>query len=221
MQKLMLNTVWTMQRCGDTASYHCTVPCSVYDTLVTHGAIESPYYRENEREAFTLSEEDYVFSTTFPSPAEPTAHMALCFDGIDTIADITLNGELLGVVPASCPGDKHFALPGALLDDIQIGSLGPVDFHPQQLFQHSEVSELNVAVLVGADVSAPVSPAVRHALAGATVLAAVTGRRQRPDPALFAGAGKVDEIAAAIGQGTAELDGTAVTLDAMTSAVLR
>ena len=96
MQKLMLNTVWTMQRCGDTASYHCTVPCSVYDTLVTHGAIESPYYRENEREAFTLSEEDYVFSTTFPSPAEPTAHMALCFDGIDTIADITLNGELLG-----------------------------------------------------------------------------------------------------------------------------
>ena len=80
------------------------------------------------------------------------------------------NGELLGVVPASCPGDKHFALPGALLDDIQIGSLGPVDFHPQQLFQHSEVSELNVAVLVGADVSAPVSPAVRHALAGATVL---------------------------------------------------
>lgn len=62
---------------------------------------------------------------------------------------------------ASCrpaPGDRHFALPGALLDDIQIGSLGPVDFHPQQLFQHSAVSELNVAVLVGADVSAPVSP---------------------------------------------------------------
>ena len=63
MQKLMLNTVWTMQRCGDTASYHCTVPCSVYDTLVTHGAIESPYYRENEREAFTLSEEDYIMRT--------------------------------------------------------------------------------------------------------------------------------------------------------------
>ena len=67
------------------------------------------------------------------------------------------NGELLGVVPASCPGDKHFALPGALLDDIQIGSLGPVDFHPQQLFQHSAVSELNVAVLVGADVFIGVS----------------------------------------------------------------
>ena len=76
------------------------------------------------------------------------------------------NGELLGVVPASCPGDKHFALPGALLDDIQIGSLGPVDFHPQQLFQHS-----------------PVSPAVRHALAGATVLVEMAGFPMATDSA--------------------------------------
>ena len=97
----------------------------------------------------------------------PVAQGAKVYDAAAAVC----NGELLGVVPASCPGDRHFALPGALLDDIQIGSLGPVDFHPQQLFQHSAVSELNVAVLVGADVSAPVSPAVRHALAGATVIA--------------------------------------------------
>lgn len=41
--------------------------------------------------------------------------------------------------------------------------------------------------------------------AGATVLATVTGRRLRPDPALFAGAGKVDEIAAAIAAHSAQL----------------
>ena len=41
--------------------------------------------------------------------------------------------------------------------------------------------------------------------AGATVLASVTGRRQRPDPALFAGAGKVEEIAAAIAAHEADL----------------
>lgn len=41
--------------------------------------------------------------------------------------------------------------------------------------------------------------------AGATVLATVTGRRQRPDPALFAGAGKVEEIAAAIAAHSAQL----------------
>ena len=101
----------------------------------------------------------------------PVAQGAKVYDAAAAVC----NGELLGVVPVSCPGGKHFALPGALLDDIQIGSLGPVDFHPQQLFQHSEVSELNVAALVGADVSAPVSPAVRHALAGATVLVEMAG----------------------------------------------
>lgn len=109
----------------------------------------------------------------------PVAQGAKVYDAAAAVC----NGELLGVVPASCPGDKHFALPGALLDDIQIGSLGPVDFHPQQLFQHSEVSELNVAVLVGADVSAPVSPAVRHALAGATVLVEMAGFPMATDSA--------------------------------------
>ena len=109
----------------------------------------------------------------------PVAQGAKVYDAAAAVC----NGELLGVVPASCPGDKHFALPGALLDDIQIGSLGPVDFHPQQLFQHSAVSELNVAVLVGADVSAPVSPAVRHALAGATVLVEMAGFPMATDSA--------------------------------------
>ena len=61
----------------------------------------------------------------------PVAQGAKVYDAAAAVC----NGELLGVVPASCPGDKHFALPGALLDDIQIGSLGPVDFHLQQLFQ--------------------------------------------------------------------------------------
>ena len=101
----------------------------------------------------------------------PVAQGAKVYDA----AAVVCNGELLGVVPASCPGDKHFALPGALLDDITVGTLGPVDFHAQQLFQHSEVGELTAAVLVGADVTAPVSPAVRHALAGATVLVEMAG----------------------------------------------
>ena len=92
MEKLMLNTGWNMQRAGDKASYHCTVPCSVYHTLLMHGEIEDPFYRENAREALTLSEEDYCFSTSFPRPAGTEQKVWLCFDGIDTVADITLNG---------------------------------------------------------------------------------------------------------------------------------
>ncbi len=41
--------------------------------------------------------------------------------------------------------------------------------------------------------------------AGATIVGNVAGRRSRPDPALFAGRGKVDEIAAARREGDADL----------------
>src|SRR5262245_55027414 len=43
------------------------------------------------------------------------------------------------------------------------------------------------------------------ASAGATVVAEIRGRRDRPDPALFAGRGKVDEIAARKAESGAEL----------------
>lgn len=95
MQKLMLTTGWTMQCSGDPVTYHCTIPCSVYDTLLAHHAIEDPYYRENEREVFAISEEDFRFTTEFPRPMGETGRVILCFDGIDTIAGIALNGEFL------------------------------------------------------------------------------------------------------------------------------
>ncbi|MDI3260881.1 MAG: GTPase HflX [Sinobacteraceae bacterium] len=41
--------------------------------------------------------------------------------------------------------------------------------------------------------------------AGAAIVAVVGGRRERPDPGLYAGDGKVDEIAAAVAAGGAEL----------------
>ena len=37
----------------------------------------------------------------------PVAQGAKVYDAAAAVC----NGELLGVVPASCPGDKHFALP--------------------------------------------------------------------------------------------------------------
>lgn len=96
MQKLMLNTGWMMQQCGDTAAYPCSVPCSMYQTLLLNGQIEDPFYRENAEKALALSEEDYRFTMQFPRPETAGRHAVLCFDGIDTIADIALNGEVIG-----------------------------------------------------------------------------------------------------------------------------
>ena len=97
MQKVLLNADWQMQREGDPAHYPCSVRCSMYQTLLDAKVIEDPYYRENEAAAKQLSELGCCFSTAFRRPeCAETAHVTLCFDGIDTIAEIRLNGELLG-----------------------------------------------------------------------------------------------------------------------------
>ena len=97
MQKVLLNADWRMQRAGDPAQYPCSVPCSMYQALLDAGVIEDPFYRENETAAKKLSEDDCTFSTAFRRPeCAETVHAVLCFDGIDTIAEIYLNGELLG-----------------------------------------------------------------------------------------------------------------------------
>lgn len=96
MQRVLLNQNWMMQQAGSDKRYPCSIPCSMYDTLQKCGEIEDPFYRENESAALPLSESDYLFETTFPRPSFfPGAHVVLCFDGIDTIADISLNGKAL------------------------------------------------------------------------------------------------------------------------------
>ena len=98
MQQMMLNDAWCMRKKGEERTFSCQVPCSVYHTLQMHGEIENPYYRENETTAFPISEDDYEFSCRFTKPSDAAGHCELCFDGIDTIAEIDLNGTKIGSV---------------------------------------------------------------------------------------------------------------------------
>ena len=74
------------------------VPFSVYSDLLKYGEIEDPYYRDNEKEALPLSREDYTYETVFDASADvlKSSRIWLRFDGVDTLADITLNGTFLG-----------------------------------------------------------------------------------------------------------------------------
>jgi len=98
MERIVLNDGWQMHKYGDTENYACNVPCSVYHTLMTHGVIEDPYYRDNADAALAVSDDDYCFTTTFgrPDPIPQGGKVMLCFDGIDTISEITLNGTVIG-----------------------------------------------------------------------------------------------------------------------------
>ena len=73
-----------------------TVPGHVHLDLLKAGAIPDPFYRLSERAVAWVDETDFVYETSFEvaDPAPP--HAYLVFHGIDTVAEIALNGEFLG-----------------------------------------------------------------------------------------------------------------------------
>lgn len=71
------------------------VPGHVHLDLQRAGVIDDPFYRLNERGVAWVDETDWVYETTFTTQEVP-ACAYLRFNGLDTIADILLNGENLG-----------------------------------------------------------------------------------------------------------------------------
>ena len=81
--------------------YEATVPGSVYNDLLSAGQMEDPYYRDNEMAALELMKNDFEYKGIFDADAKEMAEadeVILRFQGLDTIADIKLNGQELGSV---------------------------------------------------------------------------------------------------------------------------
>ena len=94
-----LDGIWKLTKPSDkNFSADVSVPGSVYTALLDSGAMEDPYYGENQYDAEKISEDDYTFSRTF-SITEETAgckEIHIVFEGIDTLAEIILNGNSVG-----------------------------------------------------------------------------------------------------------------------------
>ena len=71
------------------------VPGGVYLDLMRAGVIPDPFVRLFEHDVAWVDDRDWVYTTTF-TVAEPSPNMFLRFGGLDTIAEIRLNGEPLG-----------------------------------------------------------------------------------------------------------------------------
>ncbi len=98
IQKLMDH--WTLEVSGQGEKIEAKVPGSVYADLLAAGKMKDPYYRDNELEALALMENDFLYTENFV-PEEGVLdcpHQVLRFEGIDTVADIRLNGVLLSHV---------------------------------------------------------------------------------------------------------------------------
>jgi len=98
MIRTCLNGAWQMQIVGQERVYDAQVPGSVYADLLRCGAMEDPFYRDNETQALALMDNDFVYRRDFELTADHLKCDALLLhcDGLDTLAEITLNGEKLG-----------------------------------------------------------------------------------------------------------------------------
>ena len=95
-----LHDNWKMKEADGDSYINVTIPGSMYSALLENQMIEDPFYRDNEDEALKLSEKDYEFVTEFAVEEQilNCPYAVLKFYGLDTIADIWLNGEHLGYV---------------------------------------------------------------------------------------------------------------------------
>ncbi len=90
------------------------VPGCVHLDLMRAGVIPDPFVRFQEHDVAWVDDRDWVYEATFTAAA-PSPNMFLRFGGLDTVAEITLNGILLGTtdnmfIPHEFPvGDKVVA----------------------------------------------------------------------------------------------------------------
>lgn len=100
MKIITLNDNWKMHRSDQQEWMEATVPGSVYGDLLRGDKMEDPFWKDNEDAALKLMDYDYEYRTGFTCGEELLAsdEVILRFEGLDTIADITLNGVKLGHV---------------------------------------------------------------------------------------------------------------------------
>ncbi len=76
-------------------TFPATVPGCVHTDLLAANVIEDPYLAQNEPKSAWLGRADWRYSCTFTATAEMllAEHLTLVCDGLDTVAELSLNGE--------------------------------------------------------------------------------------------------------------------------------
>lgn len=95
-----LNEGWRMREVNADEYMDASVPGSVYSDLIKNHKMEDPYYRDNELRALKVMDEDYEYCRKFDVSMNMMMceHVFLHFDGLDTLADIYLNGHHVAFV---------------------------------------------------------------------------------------------------------------------------
>lgn len=134
---------WTFQY--QEQQYPAQVPGCIHTDLLNNQLIEDPFFGNREDSLQWIGERSWVYTTTFDkSQISDYKHVELVFEGLDTHADIFLNGEPL----CHAEGSSHvnnmfrewrFPLPDNLKDK---GNLLEVRFSPAPEYERAQAEKL-------------------------------------------------------------------------------
>lgn len=90
-----LDTGWRFRQASSEIWHAASVPGTVHTDLMANNLIDDPFFRLNERSVQWIDKEDWVYETSFTPTQEEwkAANKELVFKGLDTYADVYLNGE--------------------------------------------------------------------------------------------------------------------------------
>lgn len=96
-QVFTLHSDWTFCQVGDTLWSDAKVPGTIHQDLLNHNRIPNPFYGMNEESVQWVENEDWMYRTSFVVTEEQLNRDAavLELDGLDTYADVFLNGALI------------------------------------------------------------------------------------------------------------------------------
>ena len=91
---ISLNEYWQFSQVNDTVWYDAEIPGSVQADLIRHGVLPDPFYGTNEKEIQWVEDQDWDYRKTFIVNTNQLSHddAFIFFEGLDTHADVFLNG---------------------------------------------------------------------------------------------------------------------------------
>lgn len=93
-QRTILNKNWSFRQVGTEFWKSAEVPGTIHTDLMKHFLIQDPFYGDNELKVQWVSKQDWEYKTYFEinTSIKPQKPVYLKFNGLDTYADVYLNG---------------------------------------------------------------------------------------------------------------------------------
>ena len=91
----ILNEDWEFFEQGDSSVYPATVPGQLHLDLLSNDLIDDPFWEDNEWKQRWIEEENWIYKTEFKVERKTlrNENIAIIFEGLDTYAEVFLNGE--------------------------------------------------------------------------------------------------------------------------------